>query len=90
MNLHVSACISMQYIIYSIIMTYLLDYFVEFKNNRATTWQLGGGGGGGLGMGYRSLIKQLNTIMFFDSHKTFYATHQVQHTAVSGKGQLYS
>ena len=28
------------------------------------------------------------TFMFFDLHKTFYATHQVQHTAVSEKGQF--
>ena len=27
---------------------------------------------------------------FFDSHKTIYATQQVQHTTVSEKGQLYS
>ena len=28
--------------------------------------------------------------MFFHSHKTFYDPYQIQHTTVSGKGQLYS
>ena len=40
MFLHAQVCS-----IYSMIMTYLLDCFVEFKNNRATTRQWKGGGG---------------------------------------------